>query len=213
MTPAKLLSVICICFLPYLVTGQQVCLTISPATTAGHGSASGPALIEYTGLPASEVLQAITGQPVNYTLDEDPRIDFRLEYPGATRQLAVAQGVAAIINFVGGAEANTVTQAPAFRIVKADGFGTKTATTSEGALQEITNGHLKMAETSLANLAELLTTYRSEHFFVDDDACCTPVSFDLDASLQELRASLRESAGLDLVETTHGVNTLHVIAK
>ncbi|WP_157975934.1 hypothetical protein [Lewinella sp. IMCC34191] len=177
-----------------------------------RGTASGDNLMQYRGYPASYVLEQLSGMPVTYNLDDDPRIDFYYVYPELTTEEAKKVAVQKLVEFVGGQAREIPVATAGYLLQPTDAFGqvSEKDLGLEGTIKSVHNSEVGATELSLESLAELLNTHRQEKFFVDDTACCTNVRFDSDDAVIELRKQLLATAGVRLKSTERKVPMLQV---
>ncbi|PPK88222.1 hypothetical protein CLV84_1187 [Neolewinella xylanilytica] len=165
-----------------------------------HGTASGDNMMQFRGYTVSHVLSELTSLPVDYRLEEDPRIDFNYAYPDLSTEEATKVAIRALVEFVGGRVAGMFTTTPGYLLEASPTIGKRSAEDLglSGTGKKVENNRVGASELSLSELAALLNAYRPEGFYAEDDACCVSVLFPADASLEALEQGLLETAGVRL---------------
>ncbi len=155
--------------------------------------------MQFRGYTVSYVLRQLSPIPVDYQLEEDPRIDFNYVYPELTTEEAKVVAIQALVNFVG-VQAEEVATTSGYWLETTSDFGKRSAEDLQlsGIVKAVENNRVSASVVSLTELTALLNEYRSERFFVDEDACCASVRFLSDGSVEDLEQHLMETAGVSL---------------
>ena len=188
---------------------------ISKTTLPRHstGSAAGDNMMQYRGYSVSYVLQALSDVPVEYVVEEDPRIDFKYHYPDLSTPEARQVAIRALADFVGARTEEVRDPAASFVLEASSEFGKNAPDDPSlaGVAKQVDNGKVTATRLSLSELADLLNEYRKERFVApEDDACCATVRFNVKSSVKQLEESLLESAGVRLRSGANVVTSLRV---
>ena len=163
----------------------------------------------YTGFRVSEILDDLSNLPVQYQADSDPRVDFKFQYPDLNSEAAKSEAIRSLVDYVKGRTDTLDAATDGYLLTPAPTFGQRPSV-SPGTKLRIEGQSVQADKLSIGELAEVLREQRSETFYIDQDTCCTTVSFDRDASLAALQQQLVEVSGVFARPVNRMVATLRV---